>query len=89
MFKGLELEKTNNCCFASCLGRRGLFEFGAYAFRGAYSNSFGMRFSDLDDPKNGMITVFIIMAVEWVVFMLLAWYIEQVRLLCTVVSIKG
>ena len=58
---------------------RGLFEFGAYSFRGAYSNTFGMRFSDLSDEKNGMVTVWIIMAVEWAVFMVLAWYTEQVR----------
>jgi hypothetical protein len=37
-----------------------------------------MRFSSFSDEKNGMVTIFIIMAVEWLVFMLLAWYIEQV-----------
>lgn len=58
--------------------RRGLYEFGAYAFKGAYSNTRGMRFRDLSDPRNGMVTVWAIMAVEWAVFMVLAWYLEQV-----------
>ncbi|KAF5836372.1 hypothetical protein DUNSADRAFT_6008 [Dunaliella salina] len=57
---------------------RGLYEFGAYAFVGAYSNTIGLTFDKLDDPKNGMVTVWIIMAVEWAVFMVLAWYTEQV-----------
>jgi len=57
---------------------RGLYEFGAYAFVGAYSNTIGLTFEKLNDEKNGMVTVWIIMAVEWAVFMVLAWYTEQV-----------
>lgn len=30
-------------------------------------------------PGNGMITTWVILAVEWVVFMVLALYLEQVR----------
>jgi len=57
---------------------RGLFEFGEYAFLAVYRDSFGMMFSSLTDPGNGMIVAFIILAAEWFVFMGLAWYLEQV-----------
>ncbi|KAL6775733.1 ABCA3A [Auxenochlorella protothecoides x Auxenochlorella symbiontica] len=57
---------------------RGLWEMGTYAFRGAYKNSGGMTWSSLSDPGNGSTAVLIIFAVEWVVFLVLAWYFEQV-----------
>ncbi|RMZ55176.1 hypothetical protein APUTEX25_005454, partial [Auxenochlorella protothecoides] len=57
---------------------RGLWEMGTYAFRGAYKNSGGMSWSSLSDPGNGSTAVLIIFAVEWVVFLILAWYFEQV-----------
>lgn len=44
-----------------------------------YRNAYGMRFTNLSDPGNGLITVYIILALEWWVFMALAWYLEQVR----------
>ena len=63
----------------SSLHPRGLFEFGEYAFIAVYRNAFGMSFRNLRDPGNGIIAVWAILAGEWGVFMLLAWYLEQVR----------
>ena len=57
---------------------RGLYEFGSYSFIAVYKNSYGMTFADLSDPTNGMVGVYIILLVEWVWFLLLAWYLEQV-----------
>jgi hypothetical protein len=57
---------------------RGLFEFGEYAFLAVYRDAFGMSFSTLLDPGNGMIAAWAILAAEWWVFMGLAWYLEQV-----------
>jgi hypothetical protein len=58
---------------------RGLFELGEYSFLAVYRDSYGMKFSNLSDPKNGLVAVYIILALEWWVFMGLAWYLEQVR----------
>lgn len=55
---------------------------GEYAFLAVYRSSYGMSVSNLRDAGNGMIEVWIILAVEWVVFMALAWYLEQVRDKC-------
>uniref|UniRef100_A0A1D2A8G4 ABC transporter domain-containing protein n=1 Tax=Auxenochlorella protothecoides TaxID=3075 RepID=A0A1D2A8G4_AUXPR len=59
---------------------RGFYEMGAYAFRATFSpgSTRGLQWSTLSDPGNGSIAVLIIFAVEWVVFLLLAWYLEQV-----------
>jgi hypothetical protein len=38
-----------------------------------------MSFADLSAKGNGMGEAWLILGVEWVVFMLLAWYLEQVR----------
>jgi len=43
-----------------------------------YRDSDGMLFSNLSDAKNGMSATWAIFIVEWVVFMVLAWYLEQV-----------
>ncbi|WIA37022.1 hypothetical protein OEZ86_014006 [Tetradesmus obliquus] len=57
---------------------RGLFELGEYAFLAVYRNSYGMSFASLSDPGNGMTTAWLILGVEWLLFMGLAWYLEQV-----------
>ncbi|GAB4822597.1 hypothetical protein N2152v2_009643 [Parachlorella kessleri] len=57
---------------------RGLFEIAQYSFRGVYQSSVGLTWSKLDDPANGIVTVMIIFAVEWALFLLFAWYLEQV-----------
>jgi hypothetical protein len=51
---------------------------GEYAFLAVYRNSYGMDFANLRDAGNGMTTAWLILGVEWVVFMGLAWYLEQV-----------
>lgn len=37
-----------------------------------------MKWSNLKDKQNGMKTVLIILAVEWIVFILLTFYLDQV-----------
>ncbi len=51
---------------------------GAYTFLGVYTQRPGMQFSDLSDADNGMAATWGIFAVEWVLFMMLGWYLEQV-----------
>jgi hypothetical protein len=58
--------------------RRGLYELGQYAFLGTYKDSPGMNWSNFRDKDNGMTAVFVILIVEWFVFMGLAFYLEQV-----------
>ena len=57
---------------------RGLYEIAQYAFRAAYGSNEGINWGNLNEDDNGLVAVMIIFAVESVVFMLLAWYIEQV-----------
>jgi len=51
---------------------------GEYAFLAVYRSSYGMSLSDLYAKGNGMLEAWLILAVEWVIFMALAWYLEQV-----------
>nr|XP_043637169.1 ABC transporter A family member 7-like isoform X2 [Erigeron canadensis] len=55
----------------------GLYEFSQYAFTGNYMGTGGMRWGDLGDNNNGMRHVLIIMVVEWVVVLIIAYYIDQ------------
>ncbi|KAK2664000.1 hypothetical protein Ddye_002574 [Dipteronia dyeriana] len=57
---------------------RGLYEFGQYSFRGNYLGIDGMTWGNLSDSGNGMREVLIIMAVEWLVVLCVAYYIDQV-----------
>ncbi|XP_009759239.1 ABC transporter A family member 7-like isoform X1 [Nicotiana sylvestris] len=57
---------------------RGLYEFSQYAFNANYMGTDGMRWKDLSDGKNGMKDVLIIMIVQWLVFLFLAYYIDQI-----------
>ncbi len=41
-------------------------------------NTKGMEWQNLNDPLNGMKTVLGIMVVEWLVFLIIAYYFEQV-----------
>jgi hypothetical protein len=52
---------------------------GEYAFLAVYRSSAGMTPADLWVKGNGMLEAWLILGVEWVVFMVLAWYLEQVR----------
>ena len=52
---------------------------GEYAFLAVYRSSYGMSVADLWTKGNGMLEAWLILGVEWIVFMALAWYLEQVR----------
>ncbi|KAL8465014.1 hypothetical protein ACS0TY_034480 [Phlomoides rotata] len=56
---------------------RGLYEFSQYSFTGSYMGTDGMRWKDLSDNKNGMGDAFIIIAVEWLVVLVVAFYADQ------------
>jgi ABC-type multidrug transport system ATPase subunit len=57
---------------------RGLYEFAQYAFKAGYGNGDGLSFGNINDGFNGMSVAMGIMAVEWAIFLVLAWYLEQV-----------
>ncbi|KAL2515976.1 ABC transporter A family member 7 [Forsythia ovata] len=57
---------------------RGLYEFAQYSFRGNYMGTDGMRWKDLNDSNNGMREVLIIMLVEWLVVLGVAYCADQV-----------
>ncbi|KAL5724971.1 Phospholipid-transporting ATPase abca7 [Ranunculus cassubicifolius] len=57
---------------------RGLYEFAQYSFIGYSMNFDGMHWKDLSDGRNGMKEVLIIMFVEWLLILPLAYYVDQV-----------
>uniref|UniRef100_A0A803N329 ABC transporter domain-containing protein n=1 Tax=Chenopodium quinoa TaxID=63459 RepID=A0A803N329_CHEQI len=57
---------------------RGLYELGQYSFLGDYMGTHGMRWENLGDSMNGMKEVMIIMFIEWLVVLPIAFYIDQV-----------
>lgn len=57
---------------------RGLYEFAQYSFNGNYMGTDGMRWKDLNDSNNGMREAMIILAVEWLVVLGVAYYVDQV-----------
>ncbi|EEE56545.1 hypothetical protein OsJ_05860 [Oryza sativa Japonica Group] len=54
-----------------------IYEFAQSALLGNYMNSSGMKWVDLNDPKNGMRSVLTIMVLEWFLFLLLAFYLDH------------
>uniref|UniRef100_A0A803M7W3 ABC transporter domain-containing protein n=1 Tax=Chenopodium quinoa TaxID=63459 RepID=A0A803M7W3_CHEQI len=57
---------------------RGLYELGQYSFLGDYMGTHGMRWGNLGDSMNGMKEVMIIMFIEWLVVLPIAFYVDQV-----------
>ncbi|CAI0399364.1 unnamed protein product [Linum tenue] len=57
---------------------RGLYEFAQYSLTGNNTGTDGMRWEDLNDSENGMKELFIIMTVEWIVALFVAYYLDQV-----------
>ncbi|KAJ6808420.1 ABC transporter A family member 7-like isoform X1 [Iris pallida] len=57
---------------------RGLYEFGQYSFNGNYMGTSGMQWEDLTDGLNGMMSISIIMAIEWLVMLPIAYRLDQV-----------
>lgn len=62
-----------------CFGLyRGLYELSQYGFRAGLKTDVGLTWDSFDEENNHMGYVFIIFTVEWFLFMLIAWYLEQV-----------
>ena len=57
---------------------RGLYELAQYSFKGDQMGTSGMQWRDLNDRQNGMKDVLIIMFVEWLVFLPVAYYLDKV-----------
>ncbi|XP_077245813.1 ABC transporter A family member 7-like [Tasmannia lanceolata] len=57
---------------------RGLYELAQYSFTGYYTGNSGMRWRNLNDSENGMRAVLVIMIVEWIVLVPIAYYLDQV-----------
>ncbi|PIA27921.1 hypothetical protein AQUCO_07400037v1 [Aquilegia coerulea] len=57
---------------------RGLYEFAQYSLEGNNMGTDGMRWKNLSDGKNGMRTILIIMFVEWLLVLPVAYYLDQV-----------
>ncbi|KAL4858934.1 ABC transporter A family member 5 [Chlorella vulgaris] len=58
---------------------RGLYELSQYAFLADRTGGSGLTWSKLGDGGNGMVSVLLLCVIEGVVFMWLAFYLEQVR----------
>ncbi|KAL9241235.1 hypothetical protein vseg_015366 [Gypsophila vaccaria] len=56
---------------------RGIYELGQYSFLGAIMGTDGMRWKNLNDDRNGMKEVLIIMFVEWLILLPVAYYIDR------------
>lgn len=58
---------------------RGLYEMAQSSFSGDYMGTDGMRWKDVSHSSNGMWEVLVIMSVEWLVVLLVAFYVDQVK----------
>uniref|UniRef100_A0A7N0V1R9 ABC transporter domain-containing protein n=1 Tax=Kalanchoe fedtschenkoi TaxID=63787 RepID=A0A7N0V1R9_KALFE len=56
---------------------RGLYEFAQYSSTGNSMGTDGMVWANLSDSENGMREVLIIMVVEWVVVLFVAYFVDQ------------
>ncbi|KAK8930484.1 ABC transporter A family member 7 [Platanthera zijinensis] len=56
---------------------RGLYELGQYASNGNLTGTSGMHWENLGDSVNGMKDVLLITAIEWLVFLLLAYTLDR------------
>jgi hypothetical protein len=56
---------------------RGLYELGQYAIRASATGYPGMRWGDLNDRNNGMKDVLIIIVLEWLVLLPIAYYFDH------------
>uniref|UniRef100_A0A803N332 ABC transporter domain-containing protein n=1 Tax=Chenopodium quinoa TaxID=63459 RepID=A0A803N332_CHEQI len=57
---------------------RGLYELGQYSYLGNQMSTHGMRWENLGDSRNGMKEIMIIMFIEWLIMLPIAYYIDQV-----------
>ena len=58
-----------------------MYELAQYAFLADRNGGSGLTWSKLHDDNNGMTTIWIILVVEWAVFLVEAWYLDQARIL--------
>lgn len=58
---------------------RGLYEMAESSFSGDYMGTDGMQWKDVSHSSNGMWEVLVIMSVEWLVVLLVAFYVDQVE----------
>lgn len=56
----------------------GLYELSQYAMEGRYLDRSGMAWSNLADHRNGMKATLIIMIIEWLVMLVVSYYVDQV-----------
>ncbi|EMS54307.1 ABC transporter A family member 7 [Triticum urartu] len=54
-----------------------VYEFSQSALLVSQIDRTGMQWSDLNDPKNGMASVLTIMVLEWILFLLLSFYLDH------------
>ncbi|KAG5234066.1 hypothetical protein OIU76_000668 [Salix suchowensis] len=57
---------------------RGLYEFAEYALQGNSMGTDGMKWGNLSDSENGMSDVMIIMLLEWLAVLCIAYYVDQI-----------
>ncbi|CAK7322852.1 unnamed protein product [Dovyalis caffra] len=57
---------------------RGLYEFAEYSFSGNSMGTDGMKWGNLSDSENGMSDVMIIMLLEWLAVLAIAYYVDQI-----------
>ncbi|XP_060170129.1 ABC transporter A family member 7-like [Lycium barbarum] len=57
---------------------RGLYELSQYAQGGFRVGTYGMFWEYLSNSNNGMREVLIIMSIEWVVFLIVSYYLDQI-----------
>jgi ABC-type multidrug transport system fused ATPase/permease subunit len=56
---------------------RGLSEFAKYSSSGYKAGGYGLRWEDLEDDANGMKMVLLIMAAEWLLFLMAGWVLDR------------
>ncbi|CAO2188698.1 unnamed protein product [Urochloa humidicola] len=56
---------------------RGIYELSEYAAAGRNLGKPGMRWADLNDPVNGMKDVLILMSIEWIILLLVAFLLDH------------
>lgn len=56
---------------------RGFYELAEYAFAGRQMGKPGMQWRDLNDPINGMKDVLLLMSIEWILLLPVAFLLDH------------
>jgi hypothetical protein len=67
---------------------RGLNDLAEYAFQANYQGIYGMKWSNINDPRNGIADCYAILFVEGVLFLLAAAYLQVTILFVGVVATR-